>query len=87
MRPEFGCRIHEVVFEPFNSETISKIRTYISQALDRWEPRITVQTITITQHTEVDGAVLIEIIYTIGDTYNERSIVYPFYLSGEEAPI
>ena len=33
-----------------------------------------------------DGALLIGIKYRIKDTHNERSIVYPFYLSGEREP-
>jgi len=30
---------------------------------------------------------LIEIKYQIKDTYDNRSIVYPFYVMGEEEPI
>ena len=34
----------------------------------------------------LDGAMLLEVNYRVRDTYHERSIVYPFYLSGEQEP-
>jgi phage baseplate assembly protein W len=84
MRPEFGCRLQEMVFAPRNVETINLIVTYVGEALDRWEPRIEVQNIEVFDDTHSDGALLIKIDYVISSTYDERSIVYPFYLAGEE---
>jgi phage baseplate assembly protein W len=84
MRPEFGCRIHELVFAPNNATTRQLLAYYVEEALDRWEPRITVREINATTDPSRDGALLVEIKYEIKDTYDERSIVYPFFLQGEE---
>jgi uncharacterized protein len=84
MRPEFGCRIHELVFAPDNASTRRLASYYIEQALTRWEPRIEIVEINLTSDPERDGALLIEISYRIKDTYDEHSIVYPFFLQGEE---
>jgi len=84
MRPEFGCRIHELVFAPNNATTRRLLAYYVEEALDRWEPRITIREITATTDPARDGALLVEIKYEIKDTHDERSIVYPFYLQGEE---
>jgi len=84
MRPEFGCRIHELVFAPNNASTRALAEHYIRQALDRWEPRINIKAIEITTDRDRDGVLQIEIKYQVKDTYAERSIVYPFYLTGEE---
>ena len=84
MRPEFGCRIHELVFAPNNATTRQLLAYYVEEALDRWEPRITVHEINTTTDPSRDGALLVEIKYEIKDTYDERSIVYPFFLQGEE---
>jgi len=84
MRPEFGCRIHELVFAPNNATTRQLLAYYVEEALDRWEPRITVREINTTTDPSRDGALLVEIKYEIKDTYDERSIVYPFFLQGEE---
>jgi phage baseplate assembly protein W len=88
MRPEFGCRIQELVFAPRTTETYNLIVIYVTEALNRWEPRITVQHVDVNDSEDNPGGVFIEISYVVNDTYNERSIVYPFYLSGdEEAPV
>lgn len=84
MRPEFGCRIHELVFAPNNATTRRLLAYYVEEALDRWEPRITIREIIATTDPARDGALLVEIKYEIKDTHDERSIVYPFYLQGEE---
>ena len=84
MRPEFGCRIHELVFAPDNASTRRLVAHYVQQALDRWEPRIVVREVNATSDPARDGQLLVEIVYRIRDTYNERSIVYPFFLQGEE---
>jgi phage baseplate assembly protein W len=84
MRPEFGCRIHELVFAPHDPATESLAIFYVEEALERWEPRIELQDVIVSPATRQDGVLLIEIKYQIKDTHDERSIVYPFYLTGEE---
>ena len=86
MRPEFGCRIHELLFAPNHAATHALAADYVRQALDRWEPRIQVHTVDAHADPGQDGAMLIEIKYLVRDTHNERSIVYPFYLTGEGEP-
>lgn len=84
MRPEFGCRIHELIFAPHNATTEGLLIHYVRQALVRWEPRIEVQEVDIASDTYDRSALLVHIYYLIKDTHDERSIVYPFYLMGEE---
>jgi phage baseplate assembly protein W len=84
MRPEFGCRIHELVFAPHDAATESLVVYYVEEALAQWEPRIDVQEVDVSADPDRDGALLVEIKYRVKDTHDERSIVYPFFLSGEE---
>lgn len=86
MRPEFGCRIHELVFAPHNAATEGLAVLYVKQALNRWEPRIDVVAVEVESDAVNEGALLLQIKYRVKDTHNERSIVYPFYLSGEREP-
>jgi len=86
MRPEFGCRVHELVFAPNNASTAGLVIYYVEEALKRWEPRVDVQEVNVETDPNWDGALLVEIKYRVKDTHDERSIVYPFYLSGEEEP-
>src|SRR6201995_4228127 len=42
MRPEFGCEVHDIVFDTIDASAIGRMGTAIREALDRWEPRIEV---------------------------------------------
>jgi phage baseplate assembly protein W len=86
MRPEFGCRVHELVFAPHNAATEGMLIHYVEEALARWEPRVEVQAVDVA--ADARGAALwVEIKYQVKATHDERSIVYPFYLMGEEEPV
>lgn len=84
MRPAFGCRIHELIFAPNNSETAGRARRYVQEALAMWEPRINVNEIKVGPHPEKANRLLIEIKYTVKVTNDPRSLVFPFYLIPEE---
>lgn len=84
MRPEFGCRAWELVFAPRNAATRSLMVYYVEQALGRWEPRIDLTDVQVLDDPQHDGALLVQINYRVKATHDERSIVYPFFLTGEE---
>lgn len=79
MRPEFGCRIHELLFAPINAGTTSSVRYYVQEALAWWEPRIDVLDVTVDQDASNTECLLIYIAYRIRATHDERALVYPFY--------
>jgi phage baseplate assembly protein W len=83
MRPEFGCRVWELVFAPNNAETRAMAAYYVRQALAFWEPRIAVGEVVVTSAND-SGALQVSIKYTVKDTHDPRSIIYPFFLMGEE---
>jgi len=85
MRPEFGCRIHEFVFEPVNANTLGRITQAVRDALTRWEPRIDVEAITVDSDADVSGLVHISIDYRIRATNDRRNLVHPFYVIPQEA--
>jgi phage baseplate assembly protein W len=80
MRPTFGCRLHELVFAPNNSQTHAQARRYVEEAVGMWEPRVKVQTINVKVDDNDNGRLLIEISYKIKATHDRRSLVHPFYL-------
>jgi uncharacterized protein len=84
MRPNFGCRASELIFEPRDATTFTLMKTYVEEALKFWEPRINVDGIDISIDDASDGAVFVEIQYEIKETHDVRSIVYPFFLTGNE---
>ncbi len=86
MRPEFGCRIHELVFAPNNEATAGLAARYISEALGQWEPRISLENVEAAVDPDNDNCLLISVEYRVAATHSNRSLVYPFYLIPEETP-
>jgi phage baseplate assembly protein W len=84
MRPEFGCGVHDFVFDTIDAATVGRLETEIRTALDRWEPRIEVQTVDFDLDQMIDGQLLISIGYRVRSTNSERNLVYPFYVIPEE---
>jgi Bacteriophage baseplate protein W len=86
MRPEFGCRIHDLIFAPNDATTSGLARYYVEDALGMWEPRIDVLEVLVAPDRGNTGRLLIEIRYQIKATHDERALVFPFYrIPGEEA--
>lgn len=84
MRPRFGCRIWDLMFEPLNHNTRGLIAHAVHEALSEWEPRITVDDVVVTDQDRHLGVVRIDISYRIRSTNDRRNLVYPFYLIPHE---
>jgi phage baseplate assembly protein W len=88
MRPEFGCSVHDYVFAPADAATAGDIAYAVRVALDRWEPRITLENVIVNFDDADAGVLLIDVQYTIRGTNDPRNLVFPFYViprNGEEA--
>jgi phage baseplate assembly protein W len=86
MRPEFGCKAKLLLFAPQNGATHSLLSLYVEQALARWEPRIQLESVSSGADPAHDGVLQCSIAYTIKDTHDRRSIVYPFFILDEGRP-
>lgn len=80
MRPEFGCGVHDFVFDTIDAGTVSRMETEIRAALDRWEPRIEVSELDFDLDGVERGELLINIGYRLRATNHMRNLVYPFYV-------
>ncbi|WP_219837879.1 GPW/gp25 family protein [Paenibacillus sp. R14(2021)] len=80
MRPDFGCGIHEFVFETTDETTLRLLETNIQEAIRIWEPRVH----EVEVHAETDGIhagkLMLHISYVVRSTNNLFNQVYPFYL-------
>jgi uncharacterized protein len=79
MRPDFGCRIHELVFASNDASTEGLAVYYVEEALTRWEPRITLREVTADADPSNPERLLIHIEYEIKASYDRRTLVFPFY--------
>ena len=76
LRPEFGCRLHELLFEGNTAILHGLVRHEVREALTRWEPRIVIDEVTVTSD---EHAVLVAIQYHLIGSQVEQNYVYPFY--------
>ena len=79
MRPEFGCAVHEVVFDTIDAAIFARIHGAVHEALERWEPRIEVVDLDVEQSDEEPGKLLVGITYRVRATSRLHNLVYPFY--------
>jgi uncharacterized protein len=80
MRPEFGCGVHDFVFDSIDAGTIGKMELAIRDAIDRWEPRVIVETVEFNLSGVGEGRLIIDIGYRVRVTNSIRNLVYPFYV-------
>jgi phage baseplate assembly protein W len=80
MRPEFGCEIHDYLFDSIDAGTVSKMEAAVRAALLRWEPRIEVEAVEGDLSDVDEGVVGFEIRYRVRATNDRRNLVYPFYV-------
>lgn len=79
MRPNFGCGIHDLVFEAMDSTTMQRIRSTVEEALRRCEARIDVLGVGVDESATPEGRLLVEIDYRVRKTNQTGNFVFPFY--------
>lgn len=87
MRPQFGCRIWDLVFEPINANTLGLMAEAVRDAVGQWEPRVEVDDVVVLPDPDQQGRVLIDLTYRVRATNDVRNLVHPFYVipsEGEE---
>jgi phage baseplate assembly protein W len=79
MRPDFGCGIHELVFERNTPATASRVSEAVRDALLAFEPRIDLLDVQV--EAQQGGSVMqISIDFQVRATNNAFNLVFPFYL-------
>ena len=88
MRPDFGCRIHDLMFAPNNDITAARAEVYCEEAIYKYEPRIEKLVCRALPHPDQPNRLDVRIEYVIAGKNDKRNLVFPFYLRNEddEAP-
>ncbi len=74
MLPDFGCRIHEMLFAPSTGAASALVAHHVKHALDRWEPRIEV--VDVQSEHAADGAVHVVVQYRVRATDALQTLSY-----------
>ena len=81
MRPEFGCGIHELLFEPNTARLHGLVQVKVREALTRWEPRIDVLDVRVEPQVDRRNYLLVRIDYRLRDNNAFYNLVYPFFVN------
>jgi phage baseplate assembly protein W len=84
MRPQFGCRIWELLFEPVTPNLLGLMAQAVRDALAQWEPRIEVEDVTPIPDADEPSLVRLHISYRVRATNDRRNLVHPFYVIPRE---
>lgn len=79
-RPDFGSRLHELVFAPLSDDTLLLAQIYAREAIHKWEPRVAVEAVTAVPMPDT-ASLDITVNYRIRESHHRHSLVYPFYLT------
>jgi phage baseplate assembly protein W len=84
MRPQFGCRIWDLLFEPINANTLGLMAEAVRDTVSQWEPRVTLEDVSVEPDPASPGRVLIDLRYRVRTTNDRRNLVFPFYVIPRE---
>ncbi len=84
MRPEFGCKIWDLLFEPITANLLGLMAQVVREALAQWEPRVEVEDVQPVPDDDDPTLIRIMVSYRVKATNDRRNLVYPFYVIPHE---
>ncbi|TNE57312.1 MAG: hypothetical protein EP344_11330 [Bacteroidetes bacterium] len=79
MLPQYGCNLEELLFESLDTRMKTLMADKVRSAILYHEPRIELEKVKLDDSRELEGVVLIEVIYRVKSTNSRFNFVYPFY--------
>ncbi|XOV67691.1 MAG: GPW/gp25 family protein [Fluviicola sp.] len=80
MKPEYGCNLDELIFNPIDRNLITYVKRLVESAIILYEPRVKLERVVINTQRQSEGVIIIELDYLIKTVNSRRNLVYPFYL-------
>jgi hypothetical protein len=79
MLPQYGCNLDELVFESLDTRMKTLMADKVESAILYHEPRIELEKVQLDDSRELEGVVLIDVIYRVKTTNSRFNFVYPYY--------
>jgi len=79
MQPLYGCNLSELVFETLDTRMKTLMADKVESAILYYEPRVTLESVQLDDSLELEGVVLINVIYQVKTTNSRFNFVYPYY--------
>ena len=80
MRPDYGCGVHDLVFEANTPTLRGTVQAMVRRSLVQWEPRIDVIEVRVETPVDYPTQLIIRIDYRLRQNNALFNLVYPFYL-------
>jgi uncharacterized protein len=82
MRPDYGCRLRELVFAPNDDTTAGLAMHYVRQAIERWERRVEILQLDARRDPGEPGILEIFLKYRVTATQQSSQLTIPVDLNG-----
>jgi phage baseplate assembly protein W len=79
MLPQYGCNLEELVFESLDTRMKTLMADKVEAAILYHEPRIELESVRLDDSREMEGVVLIEVVYRVKSTNSRFNFVFPYY--------
>ena len=79
MQPFYGCNLDELLFETLDTRMKTLMADKVESAILYHEARITLESVKLDDSLELEGVVLIEVVYRVKSTNSRFNFVYPYY--------
>lgn len=86
MQDEFGCDLHDLLFEEVDQSLVNTITSMVTNSILYHEPRIHLDNLDVSESATQQGLLLISIEYTVRSTNSRFNMVYPFYINEASIP-
>jgi phage baseplate assembly protein W len=80
MQPLYGCNLSELVFESLDTRMKTLMVDKVESAILYYEPRVTLEGVSLDDSREVEGVVIIGVVYRVKTTNSRFNFVFPFYI-------
>lgn len=81
MRPEYGCNLHRLLFEPNDETTQGLAIHYVRQAIERWEPRVEILKLDANANPQKLTELVVQLAYRVRRTGATDTLNLPFPLA------
>ena len=79
MLPQYGCNLDELLFENLDTRMKTLMSDKVESAILYHEPRIELENVALDESRELEGVVLINIVYRVKTTNSRFNLVFPYY--------
>lgn len=84
MRPDYGCDLYRLIFSPNDNTTAGLAIHYVRQAINRWEPRVEIESLDAVPNNEDRARLEIILIYRLRAVARTETLSFSVNLTGEE---